>query len=100
MYSVYIVINHAIIIYFQDDKDLVALISGSPRRLIQSSRLTDGHRTEESLVVEYFNGDEHILVGMMTVAIDKIHSHDPCLHSMGKQMDQDTGDLISFRNEP
>ena len=39
--------------------------------------LTLHMRTEESPVVEHFNGDGHTLADMTVVAIDQIHSHDP-----------------------
>ena len=39
-------------------------------------------RTEESPVAEQFSGKGHTLVDMTIVAIDQIHSHDPCLRKI------------------
>ena len=39
-------------------------------------------KTEESPVAEHFNGEGHTLADMTVVAINKIYSHDPCLHKI------------------
>ena len=57
-------------------------------------------RIEESPVVEHFNGEGHILADMTVMVIDQLYSHGSCLRKMGKQVDQNPGDLTSFRNEP
>ena len=41
-------------------------------------------RTVESPVVEHFNSDEDTLADMTVVAINQIHSHNPCLHKIGE----------------
>ena len=38
--------------------------------------------TEESSVVVHFNGEEHTLVDMTIIAIDKVYSHDSCLRNI------------------
>ena len=44
-----------------------------------------------------FNDDGHTLVDMTVMAINKIHSHAPCLRqNTGREVDLDPGDLISF----
>ena len=48
----------------------------------------------------HFNGEGHTLANMTVVEIGKIRTMTYVLQNMGKQVDQDLGDLISFWNEP
>ena len=52
-------------------------------------------RTEDSPVVAHVNTNAHSRADMTMMVIDQVRSHD-----LGKQVDQDPGDLVPFRNEP
>ena len=41
-------------------------------------------RTEESPVEEHFNSDQDTLADITVMAIDQVHSHNPCLCKIGK----------------
>ena len=58
-------------------------------------------RTEESPVAEHVNTARHTLADMTVVAIDQLYSHNTCFcEHTRKQVNQDPGNLTSFRNEP
>ena len=54
---------------------------------------------EESFVAEYFNGEGHILADMTVMAINKIHSYNPCLSKIGESRWIRTLGTLSFSNE-
>ena len=49
-----------------------------------------------------FNDNGPTFADMTVMAMDQLHSHHPCLYKIREDMkvDQDPGDLISFRNKP
>ena len=52
-------------------------------RRINGHRYNIVHRrTEDSPVAEHFTGDGHTQADMFVMAIDQLHSHDPCLRKI------------------
>ena len=58
-------------------------------------------RTEDSPVADHFINDGYLQTDMIVMVIDEVQSRDPCLQiKTGKKMDQDSGDVVPFWNEP
>ena len=69
---------------------------------VNSHRFNIAHRrTEESPEVEHFTGNGHSQAEIVVTVIDQLYSREPMPpQNTGKQVDQDSGDFASFRNEP